>query len=184
MANSRFGLPIVLAAIALVAVVAPLHATAQVASETRSTKSADGVLITYEVHGTGPTTLVFVHGWSCDRTYWRSQLDAFIRDYQVVTIDLAGHGASGATRTDWSIRRFADDVASVIRAVDARNVITIGHSLGGPVALETALLMPDRVTGVIGVDTFLDGWGGNGFPRLIERLRMNFAAETRLRTRR
>jgi pimeloyl-ACP methyl ester carboxylesterase len=65
--------------------------------------------------------------------------------------------------------------------VGARDVITIGHSLGGPVALEAALLMPDRIKGVVGIDTFLDGWVG--LPQLIDRLRMNFADETRTAVR-
>src|ERR1700694_1615371 len=98
--------------------------------------SADGVPIAYEVRGQGPTTLVFVHGWSCDRNYWRHQMDAFQGQYRVIALDLAGHGASGKGRTAWNIPNFANDVAAVVRAVDAKNVVLIGHSLGGPVVVE------------------------------------------------
>jgi sigma-B regulation protein RsbQ len=142
-------------------------------------KSADGVPISYEVHGHGPTTLVFVHGWACDRTYWRQQVKPFSADYRVVTLDLAGHGTSGTNRTVWSIPNFAQDVAAVVKALDLRNVVIIGHSLGGPVVVEAGLLMPDRVTGVIGVDAFFDGWSDPQHRKLVDQLRTNFAAGTR-----
>jgi hypothetical protein len=55
-----------------------------------SVASADGVMIHYEVVGEGEPTLVFVHGWSCDRSYWNNQVDEFARTYQVVTVDMGG----------------------------------------------------------------------------------------------
>jgi len=184
MTNRRTGLLSALVATAVLALATSSEVTAQATSGSRTTKSADGVPITYEVRGTGAPTLVFVHGWSCDRTYWQHQLDVFSRDYTVVTVDLAGHGGSGRARSDWSILNFAEDVAAVIRAIDARNVITIGHSLGGPVALEVAVLLPDRVIGVVGVDAFFDGWAGGGLAQLAERMRQNFTAETQAFVRR
>ncbi len=141
--------------------------------------AADGVPIAYEARGRGPATLVFVHGWSCDRTYWRDQIDAFSTDYRVVTLDLAGHGASGAGRSAWSIANFASDVAAVIRSLDARNVVLIGHSLGGPVVLETGVLLPDRVAAVIGVDAFFDDWADPSSTQFVDQLRPDFATKTR-----
>jgi pimeloyl-ACP methyl ester carboxylesterase len=67
----------------------------------------------------------------------------------------------------------------VIRAEDARNVVLVGHSLGGPVAVETALLVPDRVAGVVGVETFYDAWADPGFGKVVDGLRTNFATGTR-----
>lgn len=141
--------------------------------------SVDGVPIAYEVRGQGPTTLVFVHGWSCDRNYWRHQMDAFQGEYRVIALDLAGHGASGKGRTAWNIPNFANDVAAVVRAVDAKDVVLIGHSLGGPVVVEAGLLLPDRVIGVVGVDAFFDDWADPGHLKMVDQLRPNFAAGTR-----
>ena len=62
--------------------------------------SSDGVDIHYEVHGEGEPTLVFIHGWSCDRSYWQAQVEYFAKQYQVITIDLAGHGESGTNRSE------------------------------------------------------------------------------------
>ena len=141
--------------------------------------SADGVPIAYEVRGQGPTTLVFVHGWSCDRNYWRHQMDSLQGEFRVIALDLAGHGASGKDRTNWSIANFANDVAAVVGATDAKEVVLIGHSLGGPVALEAGLLLPDRVVGVIGVDAFFDDWANPAHAKMTDQLRPNFAAGTR-----
>ena len=69
---------------------------------TATVKSADGVAIEYEVRGAGPVALVFIHGWICDRTHWRHQVDAFAGGHTVVTLDLAGHGNSGKNRDDWT----------------------------------------------------------------------------------
>ena len=60
-----------------------------------SVESADGVMIHYEILGAGEPTLVFVHGWSSDRSYWKTQMDEFSKTYQVVSIDIGGHGESG-----------------------------------------------------------------------------------------
>lgn len=135
--------------------------------------------IAYEFRGNGPATLVFVHGWTCDRTYWRHQVEPFAGDHRVVTLDLAGHGASGKGRSSWSIPNFARDVEAVVRAVGAGNVVLVGHSLGGPVAVEAALLLPDRVVAVIGVDAFFDDWADPGLRKMVDQLRTDFAVRTR-----
>jgi DNA-binding transcriptional LysR family regulator len=62
------------------------------APPTLKVASADGVPIAYEVHGQGSPALVLVHGWSCDRSYWQGQVEPLSRHYQVITLDLAGHG--------------------------------------------------------------------------------------------
>jgi pimeloyl-ACP methyl ester carboxylesterase len=117
-------------------------------------RSSDGVQIAYHTVGEGDPALVFVHGWSCDKSYWKEQIPFFSEKYRVVTIDLAGHGDSGEDRTDWSIPAFGQDVASVIKALNLKRVILIGHSMGGPTIIEAAKLVPKRVIGLIGVDTF------------------------------
>ncbi|WP_444678240.1 alpha/beta fold hydrolase [Halomonas sp. E19] len=122
----------------------------------RMTESADGVPIAYEVHGSGEPTLVFLHGWSCDGRYWRGQVPHFSQQHRVVTIDLAGHGHSGLAREDFTMRAFGEDVRAVLDDLEVQQALLIGHSMGGPVAVEAAHLMPERVIGIIGVDTFHD----------------------------
>jgi pimeloyl-ACP methyl ester carboxylesterase len=116
--------------------------------------SKDNTPISYEVYGSGEPTLVFVHGWSGDARYWRMQIDHFAQKYRVVVLDLAGHGHSGMTRGRYTMRAFGQDVRAVVEATGSKSVILIGHSMGGPVIAEAATLMPERMIGLIGVDTF------------------------------
>jgi len=62
--------------------------------------SVDGLEIHSTVEGEGPKTIVFVHGWTCDESSWAGQVPAFAGDYRVVTLDLPGHGKSGAPAPD------------------------------------------------------------------------------------
>ena len=99
-------------------------------------------------------TVVLIHGWSCDSSYWDAQLAALDR-YDVLTLDLAGHGRSPRGEHPGTMAAFGQDVASLLTALPTdQPLILVGHSMGGPVAIETALLLGDRVRGVIGVDTF------------------------------
>jgi pimeloyl-ACP methyl ester carboxylesterase len=118
--------------------------------------SFDGTPIAYTVAGDGEGAVLFIHGWACDRYYWSSQIYDFAETHKVVAVDLAGHGESGNDRAEWSIQSLARDVQAVVDHLDLSSVILVGHSMGGPVALEAARLMPDRVVGVVGVDTFHD----------------------------
>ena len=118
--------------------------------------SADGVPIAYAVEGEGPTAVVLLHGWSCDRTYWREQIEALLANYQVVTIDLAGHGASGVERATWTLPAFGDDVKAVVEALSLERVVLVGHSMGAAAALEAARRLGDSVLGVVAVDALHD----------------------------
>ena len=120
------------------------------------TPAQDGVQIHYETGGSGSPALVFIHGWNCDRSYWSAQLPVFASTHQVVAIDLAGHGDSGVNRENWSMANFGADVAAAADALQLEDIILVGHSMGGPVALEAAKLLKGRIKMVIGADTLSD----------------------------
>jgi pimeloyl-ACP methyl ester carboxylesterase len=123
------------------------------------TLDTGGPALRYTVHGSTTATdrpvVVLIHGWSCDSSYWDAQIPALRERYRVVTLDLAGHGDSSADRDDWSMRAFGADVRRVVEVVDAHSpLVLVGHSMGGPVAVEAARQLGPRVRAVIGVDTF------------------------------
>ena len=114
----------------------------------------DGVHVQYRVYGSGEPALVFIHGWSCDSNYWREQVQEFKRKYTLVMVDLAGHGGTDGNRSDWTMARFGQDVATALSAIPNQQIVLVGHSMGGNVAIEAARLLKGRVIGIIGVDTF------------------------------
>ncbi len=116
--------------------------------------SHDGVRIACKISGHGDPAIVFVHGWCCDRTFWKHQESCFADRCTVVTLDLAGHGESGMNRTAWTVESFAGDVQTVVEGLGLTRVVLVGHSMGGPVVLEAARRMPGRVIGIVGADVF------------------------------
>jgi pimeloyl-ACP methyl ester carboxylesterase len=119
-----------------------------------SARSADGVEIRFETVGSGRPAIGFVHGWCCDRSYWRGQREHFASRHQVVTVDLAGHGESGAARSGWTISAFAEDVVAVVEQLGLEEVVLVGHSMGGDVVVPAAERLAGRVVGVVWVDTY------------------------------
>jgi pimeloyl-ACP methyl ester carboxylesterase len=118
-------------------------------------RSPDGTLISSQASGQGNVALVFVHGWSCDARYWDVQARALASDYQIVQLDLAGHGHS-QERPNYSLTRFADDVAAVVKQHELTAVILIGHSMGGIISGFSAAQLPEHTLGVIAVDALTD----------------------------
>ena len=136
----------------------PLPATTAISGASAHTIVApDGVTIRYDDQGEGELSLVFVHGWNCDRSYWNAQREFFAKSHRVVTLDLAGHGDSDQGRADWTMRAFGQDVSAVVTALDLHKVVLIGHSMGGKVVVEAAKQLKSRVIAVVGVDTFHNG---------------------------
>jgi pimeloyl-ACP methyl ester carboxylesterase len=139
----------------LLSVIAGCSSVPTIQKENVSTvNSADGSPITYGVRGEGPVTIVFVHCWTCTHELWRPQIEYFSKHHQVVWLDLAGHGLSHSHRQDYTISAFGEDVAAVVKKIGGENVVLVGHSMGGPVALEAAKLLDENVVGIIGIDTF------------------------------
>ncbi len=121
------------------------------------TLSRDGVEIAYATYGAGAKSecavVVLVHGWAGDRTYWSQQIEFLAERYQVVAVDLAGHGESGLGRADWNLPAFGDDVVAVVDEVGAQNVVLVGHSMGGDAIVYAAQQLGDRVNGMVWIDT-------------------------------
>jgi pimeloyl-ACP methyl ester carboxylesterase len=115
--------------------------------------SSDSERIAYRAQGSGDTSLIFIHGWSCDSRYWRNQCSTFAKDYRVIAIDLPGHGHSSSGRVDCTMRSFAEDVKAVLDRENVGKAVLVGHSLGGGVVAEAARLMPDRIPGIVCVDS-------------------------------
>lgn len=125
-----------------------------VVSQQQNALSKDGARINFHAVGKGEPALVFIHGWSCDKSYWDYQVTSFEKKYRVVTIDLAGHGESGLERKNYTLQSFGEDVATVVNKLGLKKVILIGHSMGGYVIIEAARQLKEKVIGLVGADTY------------------------------
>jgi len=119
--------------------------------------SSDGAAIHYTVHGSRGPFLMLLHGWCCSQEFWRLQTERLSKGFQVIAIDLPGHGLSAAQPPRlWSIEGFGSDAVAVADALGADRLALVGHSMGGAVAIEAALRLGPRSTFLLGVDTFVD----------------------------
>lgn len=112
----------------------------------------DGVKLAYVDEGKGEPAFVFMHGWTCNRSYFKPQHDHFKAKHRVVSVDLRGHGESDKPKGPYSIRQYADDVAWLIGKLDLDRPVVLGHSMGGVAALELAAEHPQSVRAIVMVD--------------------------------
>ena len=137
-----------------------------------------GVNHSYEL--TPPTknsqlpVIVFIHGWLLSRQYWQPLIEFLHSDYQCLLYDLRGFGDSATTskldrearngdsatrflgradRCQYSLRAYAQDLECLLQNLGIEKAWLIGHSLGGSIALWTADLCPQRVRGVVCVNS-------------------------------
>jgi pimeloyl-ACP methyl ester carboxylesterase len=182
----------VVAGLVVLAIVTPsAHAWAHDRNRSQSVSgvatSRDGIPLAFEVHGAGTPSLVFVHGWSCDRSYWSGQVGPLAARYQTVAVDLAGHGESGVGRRAWTMAAFGEDVVGVVEQLDLGEVVLIGHSMGGDVIVEAALRLGDRVAGLVWVDTYStlgEPQTGDEIEAFLAPFREDFATATQALVRR
>jgi len=97
-------------------------------------QTTDGVRLWVNVQGQG-RPIVFVHGWTMSSLFWKRQAP-LSESFQIVTIDLRGHGTSQSTLRGHSIPRYARDVREVITALGLTNIMLIGWSMGGSVVMD------------------------------------------------
>jgi len=101
----------------------------------------------------GRPALLFVHGGAAHAHWWSFIAPLFLPEYQVVAIDLSGHGDSGR-REEYPRERWADEIMSVSEdAGFERPPIVIGHSMGGFVTIATAAAYGDRLAGAVILDS-------------------------------
>jgi len=112
----------------------------------------DGTKLFFVDEGAGSPPFVFVHGWTCDHTFFAPQVGHFREHHRVVAVDLRGHGRSDAPEQDYTIGGFADDVAALCVELGLEPAVLVGHSMGGTVVLETAARHPGVARAVVMVD--------------------------------
>ena len=110
---------------------------------------------------TAPTaskaTLVFIHGWLLSRHYWQPLIEHLSPEYQCLSYDLRGFGGSQpcpeaptvSVAAGYGLTDYANDLAVLLEQLQLENVWLVGHSVGGSIALCAAEQLPQRVKGVV-----------------------------------
>jgi pimeloyl-ACP methyl ester carboxylesterase len=111
-----------------------------------------GTRIHYEVTGVG-RAVILGHSFLCSGAMWAPQLEPLARRFLVVNVDARGHGASGPADAPFSLEDLLQDHLAVLDAVQVRRAVWAGLSMGGMVALRAALHAPERVAGLVLLDT-------------------------------
>ncbi|WFU31704.1 alpha/beta fold hydrolase [Bradyrhizobium brasilense] len=105
---------------------------------------------------------MFVHGFTTTAEFWREQVDAFSARYQVVRINLPGHGRSPRPEDrKYTIEAFVEDVLKVYRALAIESAVLVGLSMGGTIAQHFTLSHPERVRALVLVGATPHGLGAD-----------------------
>jgi 2-succinyl-6-hydroxy-2,4-cyclohexadiene-1-carboxylate synthase len=110
----------------------------------------DGAMINVETAGAGPP-LVLLHGFTGSAASWDGHMDAFAQRYRVAAVDLIGHGQSDAPADPgrYTIAHEIEDVIGVLDHLGMARVTLAGYSMGGRVALATAIAAPERCAALV-----------------------------------
>lgn len=117
--------------------------------------------IAYTDNGSGDKTLLFVHGLSSNLDSWKKNFEDLATDYRCIAIDLPGYGKSSRSKTNYRLAEYADILNALAEKMELENVILVGHSMGGQIAMHSVLKYPEAYEKLIliapaGIETFTE----------------------------
>lgn len=118
--------------------------------------------IAYVEEGTGNQTLIFIHGLGSYLPAWNKNIPELSKQYRCIAMDLPGYGKSSKGNYEFSMTYYAQIIKEFIEKKDLKNVVLIGHSMGGQISLTAALQYPDLINKLVlvapaGFETFNKG---------------------------
>ena len=129
----------------------------------------------FKVEGNG-RPLVFIHGLSDSLLYWEFLASYLKSDYQIIRMDLRGHGESYLGNDEVNIDLYVDDLKNLLNDLNLDKVDLIGFSLGGAVALDFSLKYPENVSSLVLMSSFSksDEYLTNIFTQFKDALKNSF----------
>jgi pimeloyl-ACP methyl ester carboxylesterase len=137
-------------------------------------------LVAFERSGRRETSFVLVHGWCADRDSMRPLAEHLAMRGSVANMDLPGHGQSGMAPM-FTSADVVNDILSVAERCGMERPVLIGHSIGAKFVLLCAVMRPERVAGVVLLDTSIDETAERRAARLREVQDPAFARDKRRR---
>jgi pimeloyl-ACP methyl ester carboxylesterase len=112
-----------------------------------------GIRTRYRIAGSGEPAILLIHGLGVSLEAWECNLDALARGHRAVALDVVGFGKTDKPVHQVTRDYFADFIAGFMDAIGVSNVVLVGNSMGGMIAIMTALKYPDRVAGLVLVNS-------------------------------
>ncbi len=116
--------------------------------------------IAYVDEGKGPYTLLMVHGLGSYLPVYTKMVEALQQNFRCIAVDLPNYGKSSSGEYPFSMDFFAQTLKAFIHTAKLKNVILVGHSMGGQIGMTLALDAPGTLKGLVllspaGFETFL-----------------------------
>lgn len=140
--------------------------------EVKKVKLSETVELAYVDEGKGKETIIFVHGLGSYLLAWKKNVEELSKNYRCIAIDLPGYGKSSKYPHSGSMTFYAENIKLLVEKLNLGKVYIAGHSMGGQIAMTTALYYPEIVKGLIlaapaGFESFTKGqkqWLRNAMP--------------------
>ena len=124
----------------------------------------DDPKIAYIDQGSGEQTIILVHGLASNAGFWRYNIPELSKKYRVIVVDLPGYGKSQKGDYKYSMSFYADQIQKLIESLKLKNVVYVGHSMGGQIGIKLAIKYPELLSKLIlaspaGFEEFQQGEG-------------------------
>lgn len=124
----------------------------------------DDPKIAFIDQGSGEQTIILVHGLASNAGFWRYNIPEFAKKYRVIAVDLPGYGKSQKGNYKYSMSFYADQIKRLIEELKLKNVVYVGHSMGGQIGIKLAIKYPELLSKLIlaspaGFEEFQQGEG-------------------------
>jgi TolB-like protein/DNA-binding winged helix-turn-helix (wHTH) protein/Tfp pilus assembly protein PilF len=137
-------------------------------------RTSDGARIAFARVGNGPPLVWTAHwlshlAFTWEGPVWRHWPEEFAKDHEFIGYDERGYGLSDWSDCEFSVDTFVRDLEAVVDALRLDRFALIGSARGGPTAITYAARHPDRVSHLVLVNAFAQGWRARGNAREIEQ---------------
>ena len=103
----------------------------------------DNPKIAYIDQGSGDQTIILVHGLASNAGFWRYNIPELSKKYRVIAVDLPGYGKSQKGDCPYTLSFYADEIKKLVEELKLKNVVYVGHSMGGQIGLILSMKYPN-----------------------------------------
>jgi pimeloyl-ACP methyl ester carboxylesterase len=120
----------------------------------------NGLKMYYEIHGSGEPVVLLHGAFMAITDEWVDWINELAKTRKVIAVEMQGHGRTADIDRDMTYDNLSDDVAALLDYLKIPSADVVGYSLGGVVALDTAIRHPDKVRKVVSISAWMrsDGW--------------------------